>query len=106
MNLRPLGPEISTYPENLPALAEFLDRIADASAWSTEFSERLGALERHRTLDDWLENVAVELAERYGDTLQGVPSRKRSRIKKSFSLEELREELRAIARDLRLTGKS
>ncbi len=95
-----------TYTENLVALAEFLDRIAAASEWSKDLSERLRNLKGQRTLDDWLEDAGIELAERYSDALQGVPWRKRSRINKRFSLEELREELLAVSRDLRLVAKS
>lgn len=101
-----LGPYgLRTYPGNLPPLAEFLDQIAAGTAWSEEFDKRLDTAKRHKTFDDELENVAIALAERYRDTLLGVPPRKRGRVKRKFGLEELQAELRAIAGDLRLAAK-
>ncbi len=96
---------LQTYPENLPPFSEFLDQIAAASAWRDEFDSQLVGAKGRRTYDDELENVAIELAERYRSILRGVPPRK-GRVKRSFDLEELRAELRAIARDIRLAAKS
>jgi hypothetical protein len=97
---------LRTYPDNLPPLAEFLDQIAGAAEWSPEFDKQLDAVKRQKTYDDWLENVAIEFAELYKDRLQGGPPQKRRGIKQDFRLEELRAELRAIAGDVRIAGKS
>ncbi len=93
---------LRTEPENMSALAEFLDGIAGAPTWTDEFDKKLGGAKRRRTFDDELENVAIELAELYRDMLRGVQSHGRRRVKQSFELDELRIELRAVARDLRI----
>ncbi len=94
-----------TYPENFPPLAELLDQIIPASAWSGEFDSQLGGAKARRTYDDGLENVAIELIESYRDMLRGVPPRKR-RVKPKLSIDELRGELRAVAGDIRLAVKT
>jgi hypothetical protein len=97
--------DLRTYPENLPPLAEFLDQIAAAAEWTPDFDKRLDTAKKSRTYDDWLEDVAIDFAKQYRDIVRGTPPRKRRAIEHTFSPEELRAELRAIARDLRLAAK-
>ncbi|MBZ5542649.1 MAG: hypothetical protein LAO07_03095 [Acidobacteriia bacterium] len=82
-----------------------MDQIAATAEWSTDFEKRLDAAKHSKTYDDWLENVAIDMAEQYRGILQGIPPRKRSGVGRQLSREELRAELRAIARDLRLAAK-
>jgi hypothetical protein len=96
--------ELYTEPENLGQLAELLCRIADASAWNSDLESSLQDSKRRQTLDDWLENAAIDLAEICKDVLQGVPPRKKVDIEPALGPDALRAELRATAATLRNAG--
>lgn len=93
-------------PQDSLSLADFLDSIAAANAWSTDFDRRLAGHRKQVGDDDWLAGFSIELASRYRNALQGVSSPKLRLAHTDLDLEGIRQELRAIARDLRGQPKS
>ena len=85
-------------------LADFLEQLARSDAWTSEFDRALARVEQERTRDDWLQDAAVEAADVYHLTLTADLSARQSKAKQVPGLHQQREELRAIARDLRLAA--
>lgn len=90
----------------LVSLADFLDGVASSQTWDSDFNHRLEFFTMTRSGDEELENVAIEIARQLRAHLIGTRARKvRERIE-SLTPPELREEILAIVRDLRLAAAS
>ncbi len=86
-------------------LADFLDSTACAESWRSEFDRPLDMFVHQRSYDESLENVALEAAQQLKAELQGIRARKISAEIRILSLDALRKEIQAIARDLRLAAR-
>src|SRR5262249_34905218 len=105
--LYPRPPQLDLHllqaePESLLLLADFLERLAQAESWSANFDGDLEEADKRQTLDDWLQNAGIEAAEMYRRTLTGEPEPRMRRKNQRPGLQQQREELHAIAHDLRL----
>jgi hypothetical protein len=111
-NLFPRAPKLGRYvlcddPKLLGDTADFLDSICGHREWSWEHDRHLDSLWRYHSQDDDLEEEALVAAEEFKARLT-----KSSKLAKHVSdeirklnLGDLREELAAIASDLRIAAK-
>ena len=94
-------------PKVLGETADFLDSIRGLSEWSWEQDRDLDSLWRQHFQDDDLEEEALMAAEELKARLTNS-SEKAKHVSdeiKRLDLEELREELAAIANDLRIVAQ-
>ncbi len=87
---------------NLISLAEFLETVAAAESWTVDLDRRLELFKHENSKDDLLENLAIECIANFRQALRNPMGGDIPRISVMTSHESKREELRAIARDLRL----
>jgi hypothetical protein len=91
-----------TEPQNLLRLADLLEAIAASEQWNEHLDWQLMVVSQQRSLDDWLENSACESAEAFKRALQGLPESKKVATNRNLTMDERREQLHALARDLRI----
>jgi hypothetical protein len=84
------------------ALALFLETLADGTAWNTEFERKFSSFKASSELDDNLEQAAIECAQKFREELERTSVADPSGPPDIPILDPRREELRAIAGDLRL----
>jgi hypothetical protein len=95
---------LRTESDALVKLADFLDSIACAESWRSEFDRPLDMFAQQRSYDESLENVALEAAQQLKAELQGIRARKISTEIRNLPPDALRKEIQAIARELRLAA--
>ncbi len=100
---RPPVLAVNEYGLADPQLAELLEQIAEAKEWTKELDDLLRASKQAMDYDCMLAGDAIDAAQDCRDILKGDSHKRRN--PKATSLEELRQELRAIARDIRLASK-
>lgn len=83
-------------------LAIFLDTLADAPVWTTEIERKFLSFKSSSELDDNLEQAAIECAQKFRKEMGGTSGEDLSNSLGTSNLDSRREELRAIACDLRL----
>lgn len=93
------------HPSILPGLSNLLDSSAEAKIWGGSLDLNLSSLGDQTSLDDSLVVAALDAVRQCKNLLEGLESRKVESALKKLPLDELRMELRAIARDLRLAAK-
>lgn len=82
-------------------LAEFLDTLADGTAWTAEFERKFASFNSASELDDNLEQAAIECAQNFRKELNQNFGEHLSNPADTSKLDSRRQELRAIAGDLR-----
>jgi hypothetical protein len=92
-------------PSLLPELSGLLDSSAAAEGWEGSLESRLNSLRNQISLDDSLVGAAISAAQQCKNLLEGKKSHTVDAALENFQLDELRMELRAIARDLRLVAR-
>jgi hypothetical protein len=97
--------ELRTYQENLPALADFLEELAAIENWNDELDRRLKGFSAKKTYDDSLEEEAIAFADAFRRALTEGRSAEAPGSSAAMSLNDMRSELKAIGRDLRLAAK-
>ena len=108
--LRPCAPVLTLYvlrehPSLLRELASLLDTLAEAESWGSSLESRLSSLREQSSLDDSLVGDAISAAQQFENLLEGKNSHRVEAALKKLPLNELRVELRVIARDLRIAAK-
>jgi hypothetical protein len=83
-------------------LAMFLDTLADAPVWTTEFERKFLSFKSSSELDDNLEQAAIKCAQNFKKELGATSSADLSNSVGTSNLDSRRQELKAIACDLRL----
>lgn len=106
----PRPPNLSAYivrdePETLKSVLALAESVAEVEAWSEEHNSRLERVRAQISLDDELENSALELTAYFKSSLQGLPFRKVRGLPSNLSTDALRKELRSISVDLRQAVK-
>lgn len=108
--LRPSAPLLEPHiirdePTLFPQIADLLESLAVIETWGESSESCLSILREQISLDDSLIVAAIDAAEQYKNLLEGKPSRRVETPLQQLRMDELREELRAIARDLRIAAK-
>jgi hypothetical protein len=108
--LRPSAPLlepriIRDEPTLFPQIADLLESLAVTETWGDSSESRLSILREQTSLDDSLIVAAIDAAEQYENLLVGKPPHRVKTPLQQLRLDELRVELRAIARDLRIAAK-
>lgn len=85
--------------------AELLESIAAAEAWTDQLEHRLLVIDGQRSRDDSLENAAADSAQSFKRSIQGIPVPKKYKQEAGLTLDESRERIRLIARDLHFAAK-
>ena len=85
--------------------AGLLESASVAETWENSLEARFYSLREQVSLGDLLASSAVDAAQRCKNLLGGKDYRKVGAALEKLQLDELRVELRAIARDLRLGAK-
>lgn len=83
-------------------LAMFLDTLADAPVWTTEFEKKFLSFKSSSELDNDLEQAAIECTQNFKKELEGTSNADLSNSVGTSNLDYRRQELKAIACDLRL----
>lgn len=97
--------EFRTETQGLLPWAELLESIAAAEAWTDQLEHRLLVIDGQRSRDDSLENAAADSAQSFKRSIQGIPVPKKYKQEAGLTLDERRERMRLIARDLRFAAK-
>jgi len=87
-------------PEALKSVLVLVESVAEADA-SEQHNSQLELVRSQISLDDALENAALELTAYLKSSLQGLPFRKVKGLQGNLSPDATRQELRSIALDLR-----
>lgn len=93
---------VRDYPEALKSVLALVESVAEIEAWSVESNSHLELVRSEISLDDELENAALELVAYLKSTLQGLPFRRVKGLPSNLSPDDIRRELRLISTDLRL----
>lgn len=101
---RPAVLTVCEYGQADPLLAAFLEEIAQAGDWTKALDDRLSAWKDSVEYDCALDGDALDAAMDYRDLLKGALQKPRS--SGATNLEDLRQELRSIARDIRFASKT
>jgi hypothetical protein len=96
---------IRDEPTLFPQIADLLESLAVTETWGDSSESRLSILREQISLDDSLIVAAIDAAEQFENLLVGKPSNRVETPLQRLRLDELRVELRAIARDLRIAAK-
>lgn len=103
--LRPRPPRLVPYvchtQTDFFPLAKFLEKLADGTMWTAEFEREFASFKSSSELDDNLEQAAIECAQNFREELKGTSNADSSSPADILMLESRRQELRAIAADLR-----
>ena len=91
---------------NYPFLADSIECILTSEEWTPEFDRKLVDVKQCQSYDEDLENYLVALILAYKGFKNGNPSKEFLIEGKIPTLDELRRELKAVARDMRLGEKS
>jgi hypothetical protein len=83
-------------------LAVFLETLADGTAWTSEFERKFESFKSSSELDDDLEQAAIECAQNFREKLERTSGAGAVSSADTSMLESRKQELRAIACDLRL----
>lgn len=94
-----------TETQGLMEWAELLESIAAAEAWTDQLEHHLLVIDGQRSRDDSLENAAADSAQSFKRSIQGIPVPKKYKQEAGLTLDERRERMRLIARDLRFAAK-
>jgi hypothetical protein len=93
---------VRDYPDALKSVLALVESVAEIEGWSVESNSHLELVRSEISLDDELENAALELVSYLKSTLQGLPFRRVKGLPSNLSPDEVRRELRLISEDLRL----
>jgi hypothetical protein len=104
--LRPRPPRLVPYlcrtQTDFFQLAVFLEMLGDGTVWTAEFERKFASYKSSSELDDNLEQAAIECAQNFREELERNSNADLSNPANTLTLESRRQELRAIACDLRL----
>ncbi|HEY6946666.1 MAG TPA: hypothetical protein VI431_16130 [Candidatus Acidoferrum sp.] len=92
---------VRDYPEALKSVLVLAQGVAEAEVWTEEHNSQLKHVRSQISLDDALENSALELIAYLKSALQGVPFRGIKGLPRDLTPDALRRELRLISVDLR-----
>ncbi len=92
---------VRDHSEALKSVQALVESVAEVEAWNEELSSHLERARSQISLDDALENSALELAAYLKSSLQGLPFRKVKGLPSNLSPDAVRRELRLISVDLR-----
>ena len=99
--------ELREEPQLVVEVADFVDSIGGAREWTSEQDSKLESIWEERSLDEDLVNQALIAAKELRSRLRDgdEPVKHRTGEIRSLTLDELRLELAAIARDLRVAAQ-
>lgn len=102
----PGPPSFSAYivrdcPEALKSVLALAQDVAKVEVWTDEHNSQLNLVRSQISLDEALEDSALELIAFLKSTLQGVPFRGIKGLPRDLTPDALRRELRLISVDLR-----
>ena len=92
---------VRDYPEALKSVLALAQSVAEVEVWTEEHNSQLEHVRSQISLDDALENSALELIAYLKSTLQGGPFRGIKGLPRDLTPDALRRELRLISGDLR-----
>jgi hypothetical protein len=95
---------VRDHPEVLNSVLALVESVAEVEAWTVNLNSHLEIVRSQISLDDELENSALELIAYLRSTLQGLPFRRAKGLPSNLSPEGVRRELRSISVDLRLAA--
>lgn len=92
---------VRDYPETLKSVLALAQGVVEVEVWTEEHNSQLERVRSQISLDDELENSALELISCLKSTLQGAPFRGIKGLPGDLTPDALRRELRLISVDLR-----